>query len=231
MHFRFYINSDDYHFCRDVNYLCPRQLRYKYQDRNLPVNIDEDNRIWWWVSRNTTQWAYHKFSLPRSERRRNGKIMASCATPRVSEKRKGCRREGKEREREGGRGGVARTPFSAFASAFLVFCLSGKKKLLYGGKARVLPRRRKAERDPRLPPHHPGTLGGPCRLTMRQSDGASQETRYHLPVKPKITWNPRRGVRCVLVYVKGDSPGGVGCCTPVLAKSTYAIVPRTSKVI
>lgn len=110
--------------------------------------------------------------------------MASCATPRVSEKRKGCRREEKEKEREEGLG---RFPFSAFASAFLVFCLSGKKKLLYGGKARVLPRRRKAERDPRLLPHHPGALGGPSRLTMRQSDGASQETRYHLPVKPKIT--------------------------------------------
>lgn len=151
--------------------------------------------------------------------------MASCATPRVSEKRKGCRQEGKERER-GGLAVLARSTFSAFASAFLVFCLSGKKKLLYGGKARVLPRRRKVERDPRLAPHHPGALGGPCRLTMRQSDGASQETRYHLPVKPKITWNPRRGVRCVLLYVKGDSPGGGGLLYIGLVKSTYAIVLR-----
>jgi len=51
----------------------------------------------------------------------------------------------------------------------------------------------KDERDPRLPTT-PGALGGSCRLTMRQSDGASQETRYHLPsetqnyVKSRGSW-------------------------------------------
>lgn len=167
-------------------------------------------------SRNITQWAYHKFSRcpdPKTKRKNNGVV---CHATRFWKAKR--MQAGRKGERERRRQGDSTLPLFRFASAFLVFCLSSKKKLLYGGKARVLPRRRKAERDPRLPPHHPGALGGPCRLTMRQSDGASQETRYHLPVKPKITWNPRRGVRCVVVCVKGDSPGGVGCCMPVLSE-------------
>lgn len=64
------------------------------------------------------------------------------------------------------------------------------------------------ERDPRLPTT-PGALGGSCRLTMRQSDSASQETRYHLPSETQ-NYVKSRGAWRVLTRMHGATHLGGG---------------------
>lgn len=63
------------------------------------------------ISRNVPQRAHRKFPLAASprfdRRRRSGRIMATCATPRVP--KRGCGRRGKEGEDDGGGEGEKRT--------------------------------------------------------------------------------------------------------------------------
>lgn len=79
----------------------------------------------------------------------------------------------------------------------------------------------KDERDPETA-SHPGALGGSCRLTMRQSDGVSQETRYHLPGETQ-NYVKSRGARRVLAGYTYVTHLGVGCA-PVSTRNVYTIV-------
>jgi len=86
-----------------------------------------------------------------------------------------------------------RSPFSAFTSACLVFLSFWWKKSSFIEVKRACSTAEE-ERDSRLPTT-PGALGGSCRLTMHQSVGASQETRYRLPDETQNyvkSWGARR---------------------------------------
>lgn len=86
------------------------------------------------------------------------------------------------------------------------FVFSGKKISFIEAKARVLPLRRNDERDSRLPP--PEALGGPCRLTMRQSCARPKKCDTIYRQNPKLREILRGAYDA---SSQGDLPGG-GLC-------------------
>lgn len=195
----------------------PFRARYRRVRDLVLLNTDEDSAVMMnfpGMHRNkrTVNFFSHSTSSWDPERRRSGRIMASCATPRVPKSKGDAERAG---------GALARSPFSAFTSAFLVF-LSFWKKLLYGGKARVLCRGGRKGWKGSETANHPGSLrwllsvdNAPIRRCVPRNAIPFTQRNPKLCEIPGFVARPHR--------MRGVTHLGVGCA-PISAGNIYTIV-------